>query len=311
MVSWLMEQLLDWLGSAVGAALDGLLAVLGGTLLYVPDVTTLPQVPGLWSQMLGIVNVCYVIAIVAGFAIAMTHETVQSRYAVKDIAPRLVFGVVAANFSLDWAHRILVLAQQLLDAITDGLLAGIDPAATVRNQVIGSMSAPGATFVLVLIIACLVVFLFAAVLFGWLIRFGVLLVLVVAAPLALACHSLPQTDGVARLWWRSFLGTIGTQLLQALVLLAGLGAFFTPSTPIAVLIGVPGSGLLNLMVLTSLLWCAVKVPKLMQRFVLQRGGGGNIGAYLVRVLLVEQAVRSVVPGRLGRTGRRAITRGAR
>jgi hypothetical protein len=305
MVDWLMDQLLDWLASAVGASLDALLALLGGTLLYVPDVTTLPQVPLLWSQMLGIVNVCYVIAITAGFAIAMTHETVQSRYALKDIAPRLVFGVVAANLSLDWAHRILVLAQELLDAITDGLLAGIDPAATVRAQVVGSISAPEASFVLVLIIACLVVFLFAATAFGWLIRFGVLLVLVVAAPLALACHSLPQLDGLARLWWRSLLGTVGTQLLQALVLLAGLGVFFTPSGPVAVFMVVPGGGLLNLMVLMALLWCAVKVPKLMQRYVLQHGGN-NIGAHLVRVLLVDRVVRSVMPGR---AGRRLITRG--
>ena len=88
------EQLLDWLGDAVGASLDALLALFGGTLLFVPDVTTLPQVPQLWSQMRGIVNVCYVIAIIAGFAIAMTHETLQSQYAVKDIAPRLVFGAL-------------------------------------------------------------------------------------------------------------------------------------------------------------------------------------------------------------------------
>jgi hypothetical protein len=306
MVNWLMEQLLDWLADAVGASLDALLALFGGTLLSVPDVTALPQVPQLWSQMVGIVNVCYVIAIVAGFAIAMTHETVQFQYAVKDIAPRLVFGAVAANFSLDWSHRILVLAQQLLDAITEGLLAGIDPAATVRNQVIGSLSAPQASLVLVLIVACLVVFLFAATLFGWLIRFGVLLVLVVAAPLALACHSLPQTDGVARLWWRSLLGTIGTQLLQALVLLAGLGVFLTPSDPVAVAMGVPGGGVLNLLVLLALLWTAVKVPSLMRRYVL-RSGGNNVGAYLVRVLLVQQVAGRVLPGRAGRVGSRLAT----
>ena len=78
----------------------------------------------------------------------------------------------------------------------------------------------------------LVVFLMAAIVFGWIIRFGVLLVLTVAAPLALACHGLPQLDAIAKLWWRSLFGTLGIQVLQALVLLAGIGVFLTPDEPV-------------------------------------------------------------------------------
>jgi hypothetical protein len=67
---------------------------------------------------------------------------------------------------------------------------------------------------------------------------------------------------------------------------------------------------LNLLVLLAVLWAAVKVPSLMRRYVLQ-GGGNNIGAYLVRVLLVQQVAGRVLPGRAGRIGTRLATRGVR
>jgi hypothetical protein len=311
MVDWLMEQLTDWITSGLTASLDVLVAVMGGTLLLLPDVTRAAQVRALNGQMVSIVNVCYVIAIIAGFAIAMTHETVQSQYAVKDIAPRLVFGAVAANLSLDWCGRLLVLGQALLDALTGGMLAGIDPAAAVHAQVHAAVEDQAiSTLIIVIILTGLIVFLFAAIIFGWIARVGVLVVLVAAAPLALACHSLPQLDSVARLWWRSLLGTIGVQLLQTLVLLAGISVFLTPSASIAAQLGIPGGGVFNLLVLTSLLWAGAKTPGLMRRYVL-RSGGGNIGSYLVRVLRVQQIARKVLPGRFGRMGSRVAMRGAR
>ena len=91
---------------------------------------------------------------------------------------------------------------------------------------------------------------------------------------------------------------------------ASIGVFLAPNSAVIAQIGVPGGGVLNLLVLTALLWCAAKVPGLMRRYVLQRGGN-SIGSYLVRVLLVQQVARSVLPGRLGRTGTRIAVRGAR
>jgi hypothetical protein len=42
--------------------------------------------------------------------------------------------------------------------------------------------------------------------------------LVVAAPVMLAAHALPQTEGLARLWWRAMAACLGVQLVQALAL---------------------------------------------------------------------------------------------
>ena len=307
----MMNQFIDWFTSALSGCMDVLLSVMGGTALLIPNVTIVAQAEQVWSQMVGIVNVCYVLVLVAGAAIAMSYETVQVRYAVKDLAPRMVFGIVAANLSFDWCNRIFVLAQQLLDALAAGPLGGVNTDAAIRAQVDAALHDQPATAVLLMvIIAALVVFLLAALTFGWIVRIGVLLVLTVAAPLALACHGLPQLDPVAKLWWRTLFGTLGIQVLQALVLLTGIAVFMTPASPVAEQMKVSGGGVLNMFVLVALLWTAVKVPGLMRRYVLRGGGGNNIGSYLVRVVLVQQLARSIMPGGARRLTRVA-TRGVR
>jgi hypothetical protein len=42
-------------------------------------------------------------------------------------------------------------------------------------------------------------------------------VLIAVAPFALACHALPQTEGIARWWWRAFTAILAIQSAQAVV----------------------------------------------------------------------------------------------
>jgi len=293
-IDWMMNQFIDWFSSALSGCLDVLLSVMGGTTLLVPNVTIIAQAHEIWAHTLGIVNIAYVLVLVAGAAIALSYETIQIRYTVKDLAPRVVFGIVAANLSFDWCNRIFVLAQQLLNALADGPLGGVDTDAAIRAQVDAALhDQPASAVLLMVIIAALVVFLLAALTFGWIVRIGVLLVLTVSAPLALACHGLPQLDPVAKLWWRTLFGTVGIQVMQALVLLSGIGVFMTPASPVAQQMQVAGGGVINMFVLVTLLWTAVKVPSLMRRYVL-RGGGNNLGSSLVRVVLVQQVARRIL-----------------
>jgi len=60
-------------------------------------------------------------------------------------------------------------------------------------------------------------------------------VLLAMAPLALACHGLPQTEGVARWWWRAFAGILAIQAAQALVLVAAVRVFLSPGWSVIVL----------------------------------------------------------------------------
>jgi small-conductance mechanosensitive channel len=53
---------------------------------------------------------------------------------------------------------------------------------------------------------------------------GLILVLLAClAPLALAAYALPQTDDLARLWWRAFTALLFVQVLQAALVAVAVG----------------------------------------------------------------------------------------
>jgi hypothetical protein len=226
-VDWMMDRLIAWLAAFVLDALTGLAHVLRNSAFFTPNLTELPQVRAIWSQNAAIVNTCYVLAVLAAGVLAMTHETLQVRYAVKDLAPRLVFAAIAANFSLDWCSLIYDTANALTRALTAQPVAGPGAVDQVRAQVAAALANPAAMALSTLVAAVIVVLVWM-LMFTWIVRMGVLLILTVAAPLALACHCLPQLDSVARLWWRTLFGTIGVQVLQALTLHTGVRVFLDP-----------------------------------------------------------------------------------
>ena len=59
----------------------------------------------------------------------------------------------------------------------------------------------------------------------YVVRLALVILLVVAAPICLVCHALPQTEGLAKLWWRAFAGTLAIQVAQSLVLITALRVF--------------------------------------------------------------------------------------
>lgn len=300
-----MNQLITWLAGFVLDALTSLVDVLRHTAFVTPNVTELPQVREIWAQNTTIVNSCYLLAVLAAGVVAMTHESVQARYAVKDLAPRLVFAAVAANFSLEACGRLYDAANALTLAVTAQPVAGPNAMDQVRGQVVAALANPAAG-ALSTIVAVLIVVLVWLLMFTWIVRMGVLLVLTAAAPAALACHCLPQLDGVARLWWRTMFGTLGTQVLQALTLHTGVRVFLDPGVNIPAMFGFGAGGVVNLAVLVALLWTCIRIPGLMRRYVLRGGNPTGIGAYLIRVVLVQQLARGVLP-----RGARLAVRGAR
>jgi hypothetical protein len=138
--------------------------------------------------------------------------------------------------------------------------------------------------------------------FSMIVRFAVLLVLTSIAPVALACHALPQTDPAARLWWRSFLGCAAVPTLQAVTLTAGHWMLLDPAhlLPVFGLPVEPGE-VLNLLIVIVLLWTTVRIPGLVRRYVTQGGRSPNFLGAVIRVVVVQQLTRRV-PG-LGRAVR--------
>jgi hypothetical protein len=285
--------------------LEFVMGILGATVFVVPNVTTLPQVRGIWSQNLTIVNAAYVLAIIAAGVVAMTHETIQVRYSVKDLLPRVVLGAVAANFSLTWCGMLLELGDALTHAVAGRPLADTGSLDVIRNQLVAALVDPQVALLTLLVAGVATVLLFLLI-FQWIIRFGVLLVLAVVGPFALAAYCLPQLDATAGLWWRTLLGTLGTHLLQALTLYTGLAVFLSPDAQLPSLLPVlAGSELGNLLVLLVLLLTCVKIPALMRRYVLR--GGGSSGARVIGVLVLQQLTRGLsrarTPARIAAGGR--------
>jgi hypothetical protein len=307
MVAWLMEQLLEWLAQRVLEVLEFVMGVLADTLFVVPNVAALPQVRGIWSQNLSIVNTAYLLAIIAAGVVAMTHETVQVRYSVKDLLPRVVLGAVAANFSLTWCGMLLELGDALTHAVAGQPLADTGSLEVIKTQLVAALTDPQVALLTLLVAGVATVLLFLLI-FQWITRFGVLLVLAVVGPFALAAYCLPQLDAAAGLWWRTLLGTLGTHLLQALTLYTGLATFLAPDSQLPSLLpALTNSQLGNLLVLLVLLFTCVKIPALMRRYLLRSGGGS--GARIVGVLVLQQLTRGLGlrgrgPARLAAGGRR-------
>ena len=146
-------------------------------------------------------------------------------------------------------------------------------------------------FVLVLLVMLCV--LFVATVFQALGRTIVLMVLTAIAPIALALHALPQTDQIARLWWRSTISCLAVPVVQAFFLTAGQWLLLDPSHQLPVFgLTVEPGGVVNLMIVIVLLAVTVKIPKLMRRY----AGGGNSGGGSA----VATAARVVVVGGLSR-----------
>ncbi|WP_234371829.1 MULTISPECIES: hypothetical protein [unclassified Streptomyces] len=83
---------------------------LADTLLATPDVTKHADVKRLWAAMLKITFGIYVLFVTAGGITVMGYETVQTRYALKQILPRLLLGAVAATTSLTVMGKAIGLA---------------------------------------------------------------------------------------------------------------------------------------------------------------------------------------------------------
>jgi hypothetical protein len=304
-MGWLLNQIMDWLTAAILAAFDGIVTAISHGLLLSPDVTRLPQVQALTGKSTWIADTVFVLAFVAAGAITMAGGgDERARYTARDLMPRLIVGFVAAHFSQLLCGRAITVANAITAALTSENFDGLGAVVAMRAH-LQSGGGNQASGLLLLVIVAIIVFLLAATAVGLIVRFAVLLVLTAIAPLALACHALPQTDGLARLWWRSYLGCLAVPVVQAFTLQAGQWMLLDPRhvLPELGLAGDPGS-VANLFIVVVLLWTTVKVPGLMRRYAIQGNRGNNTIATVVRVVVVGQLGRAL-PG-LRRV--RAVTR---
>ncbi|MDT0263761.1 hypothetical protein [Jatrophihabitans lederbergiae] len=271
-------------GGLVNDALNPLLTLLGKTLLTTPDPSALPRVGQLWENSRQIAVAVYALIILTAGILVMAYETLQTRQGIKEIAPRLVVGFITANMSLLLAGK----AVSFANALSTGLLGqGVDAtsaAGTLTSLVLNAVTNGGIFLSFIGIgLACVLL----ALLVGYVIRVALTVILITGAPLALMCHALPQTEGIARWWWRTFAGVLAIQIVQSLTLVAAMNVFLTPGG--FSFFGPTADGLVNVIVTFALLYILHKIPFWILHSV-QVGGGRSMLGGAVKGLIAYKTL---------------------
>ena len=311
---YVSNAITGWFAGLVKSAVNPLLALIGQTALSTPQPDSIAAVRTLWSTGLGIADACYVLLVLIGGIIVMSHETLQTSYSAKEIAPRIVIGFIGANLSMVLMSKAVDIANGLSAAFTAG---GVDPQTAAQSLVttLGNSISNGGIFLDLLALAGVVLALVLAAVY--VIRLMAVVLLAAAAPVCLALYALPQTAWAASWWWRALTAALAVQVAQGLVLTAAVQVFFAPGwLPWHV-----SSSLGQLLVTLCLLWIVMRIPFWIARPVLSPLGRSPLrraarfvvtAAILSRVAPLlrgmprrPRAVRP--PGRqaAGRAGRRA------
>jgi hypothetical protein len=237
------------------AALNPLLGLLSTSLLTTPSPESLPWVGQLWNQSWQILLASYALLVMVAGVLLMAYESLQARYSIKEIAPRLVVGFLAGALNLFLATKAIGVANALVTAVVGDGLDAVSVGETMKNMILAPLS--GGEIFIVLLGVFLVVAL-VVLLLTYLVRVAFTIILIVGGPLAMMCHALPQTEGVAYWWWRAFGGCLAIQLTQGLALITGLRVFLAPGsfTPF----GATRSALVTLLVMLALLYILIKIP---------------------------------------------------
>jgi hypothetical protein len=279
----------EWFAGLVKDALDPAMVLVGRTLLSTPQIAGEAEVRSYWQLSVGVADSLLVLVVVAAGALVMSHETLQSSYALKDILPRLLIAGIASNASLAIAGQMVNIANVLSTALLGN---GVEPqqAGHMLELLVLHAIQDGGIFLILLGLACAV--LAVALLILYLVRASVIVLLVCAAPLLLLAHGLPQTEGLARLWWRAMFAVLGVQVAQALTLAAAVHVFFASGHSVLGL-GTGGS-LIDLLLVLCLFWVLLRIPFWAKEMVLSRRYGSTTARMAKTYVLVR-----VVKGALG------------
>jgi hypothetical protein len=267
-------------------------AQLAGSLLDPHRLIGISALAQLWGNSRAVANGLFGLLVLIGAVVIAGHETVQTRWALKQIAPRIVLGFLAANLSWTVITTGITGAAALSVAVAGN---GMTPG-QILTQVLTATLAGGPIFTIILQLVLVVV---AVALVICLVVIGVLLMLLtVTAPLALSLHALPQTEQIAYLWWRALAATLAIPVLQGLILASLARVVLQPGG--YGLLGIPtpltaAGNLVNLLVTLALLWVMVTLPTRMWRIATGRGGrrGGGPVRGLVRTALGLAALSGI------------------
>jgi hypothetical protein len=265
----------DWFKGIVESALAPVFDLFSRTVFTTPDLTSQPRLVSLWKVSLGIADATLILFAVSGGAIVMTNGGLGARLTAKEMLPRLLLGAAAANLSLLAVSQATRLTNSVAEAVVG---AGGDPRSVSEQMaelVSGAFTNP---FLALLGLVVVVLGLFVVAVF--VLRIAALVVLVAGAPLMLVCHALPHTEHIARLWWRAVFAALVVPVAQALVLAAALRIVLSGE-----LLGLSSGGLVDLLVVSCLLYLMFKIPLLAANAV--KSGSGSRSWERTKTIVVD------------------------
>ncbi|HUB73486.1 MAG TPA: hypothetical protein VL979_05575 [Solirubrobacteraceae bacterium] len=279
----------EWFAGLVTSALNPAMKLVGETLLSTPQIASQADVRSYWQLAVGIADALLVLVVMVAGALVMTHESLQTSYALKDAIPRLVIAAIATNASLSISGQMVSIANVLSGALLGN---GVDPQQaghTLELLVVDAITG-GDIFLTLLGLACAV--LAVALLILYLVRAALIVFLVCAAPLCLLAHGLPQTEGLARLWWRAMFGALGVQVAQSLTLAAIVHVFFASSNSV---LGLSASGaLIDLLLVICLFYVLLRIPFWVRELVFS-GRPSTVGR-VAKTYIAYRVVRGAIGG---------------
>lgn len=303
---WIAKQINAWFAQLVAMAIKPLLTVLASTFLATPDYAASGRVLDIWKTTAAIANSGFLLLATISALTAMGYQTVQTRYAVREVLPRLGLAVLLANASFLICGQIIHLANALSHALLGQDFDTARAAASIRTLIVP----PGNSQIFYTLLALVAVILLILLLVAFVMRSALVLLLMVAAPLALACHTLPHTDGVARFWWRAFCGLLLIQVAQSLALTLAVRIFFNQDGRL--LLGIAPTGqLVNLLLAICLLIILVRIPSWVSRQIFIPGGRSSAVSRIVKSVVAYKLTSPVLNAlKLGRGAQRGAGKAA-
>jgi hypothetical protein len=299
---YVTSAITGWFAGLVRSAVNPLLALIGQSALSTPQPGAIAAVHTMWATSLAVADACYVLLVLIGGVLVMSHETVQTSWTLKEIAPRIVLGFLGANLSMVVISRAITIANGLSAALAGH---GVDPATAAKSLLttLASSAASQGVFLILLALAGVILALVLAVVY--VMRLMAVVLLAAAAPLCLALYALPQTAWAARWWWRALTAALSIQVAQGLVLTAAVQVFFSPGW----LPWHPAGYLEQILITLCLLYVLMRIPFWIARPVLSPFGHSPVrrAARFVFTAAVLSRIAPVLRGGASAGGKAATT----
>ncbi len=284
----------------VTGALNPMLDLLSGTLLTTPAPASIPRLVELWTGSWEVLLACYGLLVLIAGIVLMAYETVQTRYGLREIAPRLVLGLLSGALSLTVAGMAVDVANALSEAVL-GEKIGESAGADALSQLIKSAVTSDSGALLLLIMGVALAGALLALLLTYVVRVAITLVLIAGAPIALMFHALPQTDGIARWWWRTLGACLAIQIVQSLTLITALHVLLTPGGGFGLWTEGAGNGFGTLLFVLALLYILCKIPSWLLS-ASKIGGGRSMLGSLARSFIAYKTFGLLGGGKAGKGG---------